>query len=486
MKSKVPIALLKDIWTAADQPPTNALDPHKFAVAIRLIQCEQNGITLSTIRSPDLQQGLPPNLRPAWFEGVNPPAAAATGPPPAAPHRPDASSVAPSVTGGPPPPPPPTNYQLAVQDPYLITPTEQSRYELLFPEYTLQDPQKQYMQGSEAVTLFQKSGLSQAILAQIWNMVDSDPVDNQLDLVEFILAMHLIVCISKKNLPVPAALPLSLKQFKQQQKQQHPPSHITMNGGGPVPPAMPEPTAHVPPAPPAATVPTMMSSPARSMPPATAMASPPAASAFSGLPGPPPLSKTGGMSISDAFEGLDALGATGSGGLGSHFGGGGGGDTGSISSYRAATPVPAVASPKITTIHEVAAPATTIPEPHPPKEFVASYDLGDNHVELKKLREALQKLQAENISLKATMGNLSVEEQEVQRELNATVAEVTKLSNDLTKIRAQVLASKSRLLEATAELKAAKDKTVYVFLVEFIDGTSFCLKLMILNCCTVF
>jgi hypothetical protein len=201
----------------------------------------------------------------------------------------------------------------------------------------------------------------------------------------------------------------------------------------------------------------MMASPARVAP--TLTSPPPAASAFSGLAGPPPLTKTGGLSISDAFEGLDAVGG-GSGGLGgSHFGGG---DTGSISSYRAATPPPAAMAPKVTTIPEVS--AQDLNESRAPKEFVASYDLGDSHVELKKLREALQKLQAENISLKATMGNLGAEEQEVQRELNATVAEVTKLSHDLTKIRAQVLASKSRLLEATAELKAAKEKTTYVTL----------------------
>ena len=57
------------------------------------------------------------------------------------------------------------------------------------------------------------------------------------------------------------------------------------------------------------------------------------------------------------------------------------------------------------------------------------------------------------------------EEHDIQKELNATVAEVTKLASGLTNVRAQVLASKSRLLEATAELKAAQQKKGYVICV---------------------
>jgi hypothetical protein len=151
----------------------------KFAVAIRLIQCEQNGISVASLQqqqqvSSDLQQGLPPNLRPVFFEGIPiPPAAASSsstaagegGPPrPPVPTTPftaaatamvppptrhqqygDADgvsvggggggSVAPSVAGSVATMPPP-QYQLTVQDPYSITPTEQGRYEQIFPDYT--------------------------------------------------------------------------------------------------------------------------------------------------------------------------------------------------------------------------------------------------------------------------------------------------------------------------------------------------------------
>eukprot|EP00579_Thalassiosira_antarctica_P011329 CAMPEP_0201915772 /NCGR_PEP_ID=MMETSP0903-20130614/5599_1 /ASSEMBLY_ACC=CAM_ASM_000552 /TAXON_ID=420261 /ORGANISM="Thalassiosira antarctica, Strain CCMP982" /LENGTH=102 /DNA_ID=CAMNT_0048451451 /DNA_START=79 /DNA_END=384 /DNA_ORIENTATION=- len=41
--SKLPVDLLKQIWTMADQPASNTLDPSKFYVAVRLIQLFQNG-----------------------------------------------------------------------------------------------------------------------------------------------------------------------------------------------------------------------------------------------------------------------------------------------------------------------------------------------------------------------------------------------------------------------------------------------------------
>jgi hypothetical protein len=374
----------------------------------------------------------------------------------------------------------------------------------------------------------------------------------------------LIVCISKKNLPVPATLPLSLQQFKvhatQQQQQQPPPqpSSSTMNQhtmasshAPPVPQTIYQPTpppVHtagppprmdpVPQHPPHTNAPSMMHSTmsggggggmmeegvshGMSAPPATGfmmsstMMTPsaptrpvsgmshPMGSAGAGATtttasfsmGPPPLAKAGGISISDAFEGLDSNNNN-------NIGGGGGmgfssmnhysnntnpvGDTGSISSYRASTPVPGVvhetpsseprqqqqqpqasysttsniASPKIT-MNTTEPPVSSLNNNNDNKDYVSSYDMGDSHVELKKLREALQKLQAENISLKASMGTYKGDEDDVQKELNATIAQVTKLSQDLTQTRAQVLASKSRLLEATMELKAAKEKLMYV------------------------
>jgi hypothetical protein len=95
-----------------------------------------------------------------------------------------------------------------------MTPQDRGRYETLFPQYAKPDG---FVYGQEAVALFMKSGVNQTVLREIWNMVDT-PVDNRLDPLEFAMAMHLIVCISKKNLPLPkGTLPHSLKVLKSQQ-----------------------------------------------------------------------------------------------------------------------------------------------------------------------------------------------------------------------------------------------------------------------------
>jgi hypothetical protein len=400
---------------------------------------------------------------------------------------------------------------LATQDPFVLTPAERSRYETLFPQYAKDG----FVYGPQAVELFSKSGVPQSQLAAIWSMVDTNPVDNRLDALEFAMAMHLIVCVSKKNLPLPPALPHSLKVLKDQQHQQPPsvvvPQHqqhlhqpalsqpgspVSAARTAPTPPPLPmtqqaqygyqQPTpppamgGRIPspmpasqqyvyqqPPPPAASI----SSP---QPIQHTMAAPPqpepaATSAFSSLPSPPPLAQTGGMSISDAFEGLDGgatLGMSGGVPPATSFGGYGGGFGGdaSVSSaqdelrhhhHEAATvapePAPALRS---------AAPAFAEP-PKTAQQIKESYNLGESTEELSKLKAVLQKLQAENISLKATMGSLTEEEKDVQRELHGVVAEISKLSNELTSLRAKVLASKSRLLEATAELKANNEKKGY-------------------------
>jgi hypothetical protein len=343
-------------------------------------------------------------------------------------------------------------------------------------------------------------------------MVDSEPIDNRLDKLEFALAMHLIICVSVKRLPLPATLPPSLAHWKRVQRQQQEaaaagtaaPAAAGMQNGNRQPMMEPsvvsssEPAVAQPPhmghhhgggmgaaqagfgVVPSLAAPKSMPSPMRAGPPLTVSSvgggggmsvpgGPPPP--LSGLQGPPPLTQQfGGVSISDAFEGLGA----------------GVGDTGSISSYRATTPVLApsngfgaaaatsgagMPSLNLAADHDKEHVEKSAPPPAPTMvtsaQLASSYDMGESSEELTKLRNALQKLQAENISLKAKMGSLTDEERDIQKELNATVAEVSNLANELTKTRAQVLASKSRLLESTAELKAAKEKKRYVAMQSF-------------------
>jgi Cytoskeletal-regulatory complex EF hand len=499
----LPIEILKNIWTVADQPSTSSLDPAKFAVALRLIQLTQNG---QKGQGPTLAAPPGVQLRPVYFEGVSgvsvpmPPAAPGGPSPrqqqaPPTPQQqqqrgmtsPERGPPPPSTAqqyqqrpplspqrgpGGPPqsmqmmmqqqqqPPPTPDSRALVGQDPYTMTPQERARYEALFPEYAKPDG---YMYGQEAVALFSKSGVNQAILRDIWNMVDR-PVDNRLDRLEFAMAMHLIVCISKKNLPPPqgGTLPNSLLALKA--ATDRPVSVPTLDS--PARASIPEPAAPLSPMPP----------PQQMQQPQPSMRRPPQVETVEETPvvAPPPVVPGGGMSISDAFDGLSLTSEP-------------------PRQYGSSTPAPAESRslpayiPEApTTAFEAIAPVSpqpsyshpsSIPEPtqsawqqapaSPPAPAVtspsmtvpssSSYDLGDAHSELDKLKSVLQKLQAENISLKAQMGNMSEDEKEVRKELGAVVAEIGKLSSELSVQRQQVLDAKNRLLEASAELKAHQE-----------------------------
>ena len=387
------------------------------------------------------------------------------GRPPVAPASP--ARGPPSAPGG------GASMALTVQDPYTMTPAEQQRYESLFPQYAKDDG---FMYGAEAVSLFSKSGLNQTQLRDIWNLADQ-PVDNKLDKLEFAIAMHMIVCVSKKNLPMPKMLPMSLKALKQQT---------------PAPAPTPEPPTQMQQQP--AGPPSISATPSYNSqhPPAAAAAAGSFGGGMSDLQGPPPIVQAGGQDISDAFEGLSTTGGDlppptssyGALGGGGSFGGpatgsndpsGAGGlptnssSIGQPSPNMAPTPATVPSPPLIRdqpppSLSSAAGGTASLAPEEPPKtteSLAQSYDMTDSSGELVKLKGVLQKLQAENISLKAQLGTMSEEEKEVQKQVNATVAEIGELSNQLTTLRAQVLASKSRLLEATSELKAAQEKKGY-------------------------
>ena len=338
-------------------------------------------------------------------------------------------------------------------DPYSLTPQERSRYETLFPQYAkTEEDGQQFVYGPEAVPLFMRSGVDPNNLRDIWNMVDRNPVDNRLDRLEFALAMHLIVCVSKKNLPLPpgGTLPGSLQALKMAGSGST--SSVAAGTGTGVPS-----TSALPQAMQGAEMGTNMG---------TGMSA----------GGPPPLGSPGsgalgGVSISDAFEGM--------------------------STQPAPTPTPPQALPSYvpeTTVVEpqqqpsyvhapepqqqqqriVAKPPTPQVQPsyvHVPQQMqsapsvagvssasVGTYEVGNSHQEeLEKLKDALQKLRAENVSLKSQLGTMTEEEKHVQQELGQTVTEITALSADLGAQRQQVLDAKNRLLEAKAELKAQRD-----------------------------
>jgi len=516
-RSKVPIDTLKSIWTLADtNPTTNALDRRKFAIAIRLIQLAQNGV-----KAQGATLGGPPNMRPAMFEGVSgvsvqlppqdgappqqqqpqqqqqvplppapqqqqqqhmrPPTPQQHMPPPPQQQQPQQQqqqqqqipqtpprAQAPMISVPPESPRPPMmggvapafSMALTTQDPYSMTPQEQSRYENLFPQYAKPDG---FIYGGEAVELFSKSGVDRGDLGKIWNLVDV-PVDNRLDKLEFAMAMHLIVCVSKKNLPIPTALPISMKGTKSQAQAQ----------------AQAQTVAQLPPPPGSiaiqrtntqdsdTNIPPVMSGLSQSV--ATDYHQPPPQQQFSVAPPPPqqqfsvpvpppqqqfsvppplPPPGSGSMAISDAFEGLSPVVAA----------------TGYGSAFGSAAPASYHEPPHVETIPEpepAPAPVRSIPPPAPAppstQQLASNYTMGDDSTELAKLKTTLQKLQAENIALKAQMGSMSQEEREIQKETAATVSEIARLLPELSDLRAQVLSTKTRLLESTAHLTANKEK----------------------------
>lgn len=73
-------------------------------------------------------------------------------------------------------------------------------------------PAPRFVVGAEAVELFRKSGLDIDALKQIWLLADKD-ADGKLTPKEFCVAWHLIICITKKGLPLPRTLPLALVNF---------------------------------------------------------------------------------------------------------------------------------------------------------------------------------------------------------------------------------------------------------------------------------
>jgi len=66
-----------------------------------------------------------------------------------------------------------------------------------------------FIQGTQALTFFQQSGLPQSILGQIWTLADVNK-DGKLDVYEFCVAMFLIQEFTKGH-PIPPSLPESLR-----------------------------------------------------------------------------------------------------------------------------------------------------------------------------------------------------------------------------------------------------------------------------------
>ena len=96
-----------------------------------------------------------------------------------------------------------------------------------------------------------------------------------------------------------------------------------------------------------------------------------------------------------------------------------------------------------------------------PTTAAAPYAVGTTNEELDKMKQVLQNMHAENISLKAQLGTMTEAEKDVQRELGQTIADIATLSETLDVQRQYVVEAKQRLLDAQAELQARQDTKRY-------------------------
>lgn len=93
---------------------------------------------------------------------------------------------------------------------YAMTAEDKTRYDGLFASYDRDGDG--FIMGSEAVPIFNQSGLDVHVLRSVWSLADDDK-DSRLTKNEFAVAFHLILCIGKKGLPLPPGLPAPLRAF---------------------------------------------------------------------------------------------------------------------------------------------------------------------------------------------------------------------------------------------------------------------------------
>lgn len=176
-KSKLPPAVLGQIWAMADSANNGFLTPPSFSIALRLIGHAQRGetITEASIKRP----GPPPTM-----EGVNLPLTA---------------QLTGSQTGG----AAATNMPGVIE----IKPEDRARYTRIFAN---SGPVGGLIDGDRAKEIFVKSKLPFDKLGAIWNLADTQ-ARGALDLTDFIIAMHFIQNTMNGTLnSIPAALPPGL------------------------------------------------------------------------------------------------------------------------------------------------------------------------------------------------------------------------------------------------------------------------------------
>ncbi|KAL4087635.1 hypothetical protein PRIC1_013524 [Phytophthora ramorum] len=203
-RSHVEKTILREVWSIADVQRRSELSRNEFYVAMRLISMAQRGEQVSVQRFLQLaamqfplpvMEGVPPPP-----QGMHPPAGNGMQQQP--PHQTQVQTQQQDFGSVHQQPPPASNGAA-----YVLTTDEKSKYDIVFQQYDTDHDG--FLMGPEAVALFQMSGLDRNVLRDIWTMADVTQ-DSKLSVQEFYVAMHLIVCLSKRGLPMPPTLPREL------------------------------------------------------------------------------------------------------------------------------------------------------------------------------------------------------------------------------------------------------------------------------------
>jgi len=453
-KSKLPTEVLRQVWAVAESSKTNFLNKHDFFVAVRLIQLFQNKVKSegSSLQAPN---GVV--LNPPFFEGFAAPAPAM----PVAPLSPTRSvSTATAPTSG-----------ALTTDAYAMSASEEESFKRLFPKYA--DPVTKKVPGNVAVELFTKSGVETNSLRNIWAMSDVDK-DNFLSEKEFCVAMHLIICISKKGLPLPGTLPGALAAY------------VSGNTGNtaPVPAPVPQVQQQTTVPPPLPTLNTAIGQQQQMSLPSPGSMAPLSNGAFQQqqpsmgsqmqLQQPPPLHQEQTPPVvEDKFSAFDDLDCNSTIQSVSHF---------SMNNTQPQVNMPVVAEnsvppismmntassvsvgsapPPVTTVsYSAPAPTPIIPEitevvSPAPSPIISMADNNTTTVETSNGESALKslvtKLQAENISLKAKLSLFSGEELSIAEENKKLIADVASLTERLGALREEIAEKRESIASGKAE-----------------------------------
>lgn len=207
-KSGLPNEVLGKIWQLADTEQRGALVLTEFVIAMHLLTSMKSGAlrALPNVLPPPLYEAALRRAPPSVGRPQSPSGPALS----ALPRQLSGQAQMPMRTGSPLGPGLAARPSLAPQstgDAWLITPADKQRFDVIYD--SLDKQKKGYITGEEAVPFLSQSNLSEAILANIWDLADMRSQGN-LTRDEFAVAMYLIRQQRTKQGELPQAIPANL------------------------------------------------------------------------------------------------------------------------------------------------------------------------------------------------------------------------------------------------------------------------------------